>query len=102
MKPKNSTNFPSEELASLPHGLPNPWGLYDTLVNVWEWCSDAWHREYSEDSVTDPKHEGEASADRVIRGASWSDVARDVRAAYRHGASPGARSYSIGFRCRVL
>ena len=61
---------------------PNPWGLYDTLGNVWEWCHEV-HRKGSK---------------RVIRGGSWYDVARDVRAASRITYEPGHRYDFLGFR----
>ncbi len=68
---------------------PNPWGLYDTLGNVFEWCQDRWSANYS------AEREGTL---RVIRGGSWSSSARGCRAAYRDGSGPSGRWLSRGFR----
>ncbi len=45
---------------------PNPWGLYDTLGNVWEWCADGM-RTYGAEPVTDPVGPTDAT-ERVRRG----------------------------------
>ena len=78
----------------------NPWGLYDMLGNVWEWCQDHWHDDY-QDAPTDGSawEDRDAGAARVLRGGSWGVDARDVRAAYRYACHPAHRSDYIGFRC---
>ena len=79
----------------------NPCGLYDMLGNVWEWCGDHWHDSYK-DAPTDGSAWTDAdrgAAHRVIRGGSWSNYARFVRAAYRNGIVPADRNDNIGFRC---
>jgi formylglycine-generating enzyme required for sulfatase activity len=76
--------------------LPNPWGLYDTHGNVWEWCQD-WFGTYPGGIAVDPQ--GLASgSDRVIRGGYWSSLAGYCRSAYRSYCYPGNRSSDVGFR----
>ena len=76
----------------------NPWGLYDMLGNIWEWCEDHWDiGPYSGEARIDPPASTMGSI-RVVRGGSWIDSARNVRAAYRYWLPPGGRYSSLGFR----
>ena len=58
---------------------PNPWGLFDMLGNVQEWCDDSWH----------PNYEG-APCD----GAAWIDDPEPIDHIARGGAA-----YVIASRC---
>ncbi len=78
---------------------PNPWGLYDILGNVYEWCSDWYVDEYETVDARDPV--GPASGeDRVLRSGCCGDPPKLVRAAMRVGLPPDYRSYGDG--CRVV
>jgi formylglycine-generating enzyme required for sulfatase activity len=62
----------------------NPFGLYDMLGNVWEWCADGWRGSYNgapADGSAWIGRRAEGGASRVIRGGSWDDGARLVRSA---------------------
>jgi formylglycine-generating enzyme required for sulfatase activity len=78
---------------------PNPWGLHDMLGNVWEWCADAWHDSYEGAPTDGSARVGGGAADRVVRGGSWVDGARSVRAACRYYYVPSDRGDYFGFRC---
>ena len=73
-----------------------PFGLFDMSGNVWELTSSAYQPYSSEprDDLTVLSQD----ALWVMRGGSYSDSSRNVRAAIRGGADPGARRSFIGFR----
>lgn len=78
----------------------NPWGVFDMLGNVFEWCEDEWHKNY-----TGAPTDGSAWVDsekggrrRVFRGGSWGGCAWGCRSAYRSRTVPDYRDPLLGYR----
>jgi sulfatase modifying factor 1 len=75
----------------------NTFGLYDMLGNVWEWTEDSYHDSYK-GAPTDGSSWLGNGAKHVLRGGSWNNSARDVRAAVRCSNKPGLDFSIFGFR----
>ncbi len=89
---KNSGKTPHE----VGKKKPNELGLYDTLGNLWEWCSD-WLETYPVGEVTNPSGAVTGSA-RVLRGGGWNYGAENCRATNRHSNAPSLLNGDFGFR----
>jgi formylglycine-generating enzyme required for sulfatase activity len=77
---------------------PNPFGLYDTAGNVWEWVQDHWHENYAGAPIDGSAWEDKTSGKRVIRGGSWNVSPRNLRSSNRSRGNPGFRGNVVGFR----
>jgi len=75
-------------------------GLSDMSGNVWEWTRSP-YQPYPYDESDDHQNL-RADALWVIRGGSYQDPLRNVRAAVRGGGDPGARRPFVGFRVALI
>ena len=79
----------------------NGFGLSGMHGNVMEWCQDKWHASYDgapADASARMSNERSASADRVVRGGSWSDHASRCRSAFRTKLHPRSKPPTVGLR----
>jgi len=78
--------------------LPNAWGLYDTLGNVWEWTEDCYHENY-ESAPADGRPWTIGDCRRhMVRGGSWQSSSSQVRSASRIGEWRRTRCLYVGIR----
>jgi eukaryotic-like serine/threonine-protein kinase len=77
---------------------PNPFGLYDIVGNVWEWCSDWYADGYYAASPAKNPSGPEMGTMICLRGGSWNSFTDSSRSATRNGNSPNNRNI-YGFRC---
>jgi sulfatase modifying factor 1 len=78
---------------------PNAWKLYDMLGNVWQWTADWYDAKYYARGENQNPLGPPGGESRSLRGGSWGDVPRVVRASVRLGVERGDRYNLIGFRC---
>jgi formylglycine-generating enzyme required for sulfatase activity len=118
VRPANGVPFRTSAVGSYP---PNPYGLYDTIGNVWEWTKDWWSIA-SADTKTSPccaakNPRGgpkESSADpqmptvpiprKVLKGGSHLCTplyCRRYRPSARHAQPIDTSMSHVGFRCVV-
>jgi formylglycine-generating enzyme required for sulfatase activity/class 3 adenylate cyclase len=82
---------------------PNPWGLMQVHGNVSEWVEDCWNDSYRGAPADGSAWTTGDCKRRVLRGGSWGYVPKDLRSAYREGATSTNRNFNFGFRLvRVL
>jgi formylglycine-generating enzyme required for sulfatase activity len=79
---------------------PNPFGLYDMLGNVLQWCADVYGVDsYVRHDRSNPQFTDESMGQsRVIRGGSWHGGPDSIRCATRGSGLPEGMNDDLGFR----
>ena len=77
---------------------PNAFGLYDMHGNVWEWCQDDWHDNYTNAPQDGSAWISQSGNAKILRGGSWGNNPDNSRSAYRNTHSFDYNLHLIGFR----
>jgi formylglycine-generating enzyme required for sulfatase activity len=77
---------------------PNAFGLSDMHGNLWEWCADAWHDDYTAAPFNGTAWDDFKPKFRVVRGGSWHETPNHCRSAVRLKFAPTERDDFVGFR----
>jgi len=75
----------------------NAWGFHEMHGNVWEWCEDVYGPYPAHPTDAEPLRHGKETK-RVLRGGSWCDYPRHLRAAYRSRNMAAYSASTVGFR----
>lgn len=101
---KNATAAGEKYAHRVGQKKPNPFGLYDTMGNVWEWCEDLYrpkeYANYEGKLALDPAGPSGKAGSRVIRGGGFFNSQVFARMGYR-GFIP-VQTHGSGFGFRVL
>ncbi|MBI2302835.1 MAG: SUMF1/EgtB/PvdO family nonheme iron enzyme [Armatimonadetes bacterium] len=85
------------QVHAYPQGA-SPYGVFDMLGNVWEWCLDRYDRRgYVNGPHRNPAGPSDG-IDRVCRGGAWNYVRDYATATTRHAFGPSEAYEFVGFR----
>ena len=77
------------KVGSYPQGA-SPYGVMDTVGNVWEWVSD---------SYVAPGNDSKKVRLRIVKGGGWTSAKRQAGISSRNIVDPEIKNPTIGFRC---
>jgi formylglycine-generating enzyme required for sulfatase activity len=77
---------------------PNPWGLFDMIGTVHEWCLSGWEEEFLIARRVERQPKCEQFEKVVVRGGCWQCPPEDLRCASRIPASTDKGAHIAGFR----
>ena len=97
---RNLTSSDGFGVGTAPVGsfLPNAFGVYDTIGNVWEWLEDCWNESYLGAPVNGAGWSTGDCSNRGTRGESWLNDPRFLRSAHQNRLFRVYRKYNTGFR----
>ena len=91
--------YDDERSAPVGSFSPNPFGLYDTAGNLWEWTEDCYSMtSYKKHSKYPKAAPGPKGCSRVLRGGGWDIISTGLRSSFRFTSGSSNRSNIFGFR----
>ena len=92
------SDFSTSKPAKVGTYKPNPFGVYDTAGNLYEWVHDCYHRDYNGAPTDGSVWEGGDCNYRVVRGGAFGSPANSMRSENREKFKSGRGQYNVGIR----